>query len=786
MRREAAAMTAFLPKDHCILEKGRMEFRPFGREQNGQMIRDVSGISVRAHLEYLQEVVSQARGPRAGEAVLDKLVELVNERIPDPAYHVTLEFLNNPWNSYSNEFVAFLAEFCVQLSGDSQFPFNMGKEKFLSPIVRTLGRPFTVGQIYKMIPHFGQKFARDSMYFEAGRLTRRSAVLRMFFGPRAHRQYGPYLRACAERVCAAAKGTIAAVPQKVHGKDLAAIRDRRCVGNGDECCEWEVQWTPQTLRPSLWLGSGAALSAMTGLGLTVAYPELVLIERMAFAGIPMLVIWLGSTLWADRQEIQERGRIIQEQLEAAEARHEELREAYLTQEQILVELRRRVNELTTLHQTGFLLGSTLNRETLVTLGFQALCERLQYDHVVVVLYDAARGMTTEIGISGVNGDGGTRLQTWELPVPDSDRDGIEATVLRQGKPVLVANVRDCVQRLGPRYREVLDRLGTQAFIAVPLQVQNRVLGMILANRVTPDSLTLDDVNVLVTLANQMAMALDNASAYAEIEQLYIGLERKVHERTAELQQLNQELAEANRRLKELDRMKSQLLSHCSHELRTPLTSIKGFTENLLYGVVGPLSERQHLYLSRIKANVDRLTRMILDLLDLSRIESGTLRLTWMKVDIPQLLHDVTDHLMVQAQEKHLQLTVRCQENHVYMCGDIDRLHQIFTNLIHNAIKFTPDGGVVRVSTQRIDAERMEIVVTDSGPGIPDEAQERLFEPFVQAHPDHDAANKGLGLGLAIVKQLVELHRGTVRVESTCGKGATFRVSFPLYRDPVHD
>ncbi|RMH33586.1 MAG: GAF domain-containing protein [Nitrospirae bacterium] len=771
-------MTALLPKDRRILEKGRLEFRPFGRERNGDMIRDVSGVSVLAHLEYLQETVGRAQGPEAGEKAVETVVELLNERIADPAYHVTPEFLRNPWNSYSNEFVAFLAEFCAQLSGDPQFPFNMGKEKFLSPIVRTLGRPFTVGQIYKMIPHFGQKFARDSISFEAGRVTRRSAVLRMFFGQRACQQYGSYLRGCAERVCQAAKGTIAAVPQKVHGGHLATIRDRRCVANGDDCCEWEVQWDPRAYHPFVWLGGGLGLSLLTWVGGTSLYPHLSSVEHGVIALLPFVIVWLGVTLWADRQEIRERERIIHEQLEAAESRHEELREAYLAQEHILVELRRRINELTTLHQTGFLLGSTLNREVLVTLGLQALCEGLQYDHAVLVFYDMTRGIMYDARVWG-----GTEDLTGMLRSSDSvmvEEESMESTVLRYGKPVLVNEFSSSPARLHPLYHDLLVNLTAHAFIAVPLKVQNRILGMVIAVRTAPDTLNLDDVNVLVTVANQMAMALDHARAYAEIEQLNIGLEQKVQERTAALQHLNKELEAANRRLKELDTMKSQFLSHCSHELRTPLTSIKGFTENLLHGIVGPLSGRPHLYLSRIKANVDRLTRMIADLLDLSRIESGTLRLVWGTVSVPNLLRDVVGQLFVQAQEKHQQLSLSCSDDTLVVAGDADRLHQVFTNLVYNAIKFTPSGGTIQVVARRAAPAFVEILVSDNGPGISPEAQATLFEPFIQAHLDPELSTKGLGLGLAIVKHLVDQHHGHIAIESEAGKGATFRVSLPAH------
>ena len=144
------------------------------------------------------------------------------------------------------------------------------------------------------------------------------------------------------------------------------------------------------------------------------------------------------------------------------------------------------------------------------------------------------------------------------------------------------------------------------------------------------------------------------------------MEAKVQTRTAELQKANQDLGAANERLQELDRMKSKFLSHCSHELRTPLTSIKGFSENMLQKMVGPLTDRQHLYLTRVIANADRLTRMIADLLDLSRIESGTIRLSQQPVSLTTLLKEATEQLLPLTQKKnqHLHMSLQIGRAHV--------------------------------------------------------------------------------------------------------------------------
>ena len=260
----------------------------------------------------------------------------------------------------------------------------------------------------------------------------------------------------------------------------------------------------------------------------------------------------------------------------------------------------------------------------------------------------------------------------------------------------------------------------------------------------------------------------------------------MQERTSELQTVNSELETAKERLKEFDRLKSQFLSHCSHELRTPLTSIKGFAENLLRGTVGSLSERQELYLTRINANTDRLTRMIADLLDLSRIESGTIRMAWTQVSLPELVREVAEQLQFIAQSKEQNLEVLCPDDSLITIGDRDRLQQIVTNLTQNALKFTPEKGTISIALTRLDSKCIVMGVSDTGPGIPDESLSNLFEPFFQAQQDHDTGVKGLGLGLAIVKNLVDLHKGTITVESTLGEGTTFRVTLPTEQEPQTD
>jgi len=254
---------SLLPKTHRILERPFMEFRPFGKDPQGVPIQNASGIIVQPNIEYLEELFTQKKGPEAAQATLNQLVTLLNERIPDRTYHVTVDFLKNPWNSYSHEFWMYLVEFSVQLTGQETFPFNLGREKFLSPIIQTLGRPFSITQIYRLFPYFIEKFTKNSLKPEVVSVTNGQAVMRLQFSEASAKQFGPYLRGSAERLCQVTKATIAAVPARMFGLPAATIQDICCMADGAPYCEWIFSWQPQG-KPLLgWILGGILLGGLT-------------------------------------------------------------------------------------------------------------------------------------------------------------------------------------------------------------------------------------------------------------------------------------------------------------------------------------------------------------------------------------------------------------------------------------------------------------------------------------------------------------------------------------------
>lgn len=236
-----------------------------------------------------------------------------------------------------------------------------------------------------------------------------------------------------------------------------------------------------------------------------------------------------------------------------------------------------------------------------------------------------------------------------------------------------------------------------------------------------------------------------------------------------------------RRLKDLDRMKTEFVSNVSHELRTPLTAIKGSVDNMLDGIVGTLNDKQTRYLSRIKANADRLARLITDLLDLSKIESGKIDLRPASWPLISVLREVVEALRPMAAQKLIELRVPVLQDEIQVWADRDKVIQILMNLIGNALKFTPVHGEITVSIEDIENEWMKLSIADTGPGIPAEEADKIFDKFYQLEQSGKQKAKGTGLGLAISRALVEMHGGDIWLERDVARGCVFSFTLPAHQ-----
>ncbi|HEY2924149.1 MAG TPA: HD domain-containing phosphohydrolase [Candidatus Eisenbacteria bacterium] len=299
-----------------------------------------------------------------------------------------------------------------------------------------------------------------------------------------------------------------------------------------------------------------------------------------------------------------------------------------------------------------------------------------------------------------------------------------------------------------------------ALVGVPIIVGTSLLGVALLGFRRPLRASVRRRRAILFLADQIGLAVDRIRTHAELEQ-----------KTARLE-------EASASLRRIDEMKSELISVVSHELRTPLTSIKAYTETLLDNVANPSFVMHEKFLCIINEECDRLTRIVNDVLDLSRMDSGRRRLKSETVDLSRLLDEVLPTVEPQLLAKRLSVARAFAPELPPVEADPDLLKQVLVNLVNNAAKFSREGSPIMIHAMAA-GERMQIVVEDHGMGIPPDKLGRVFERFYRVEEGGAERVGGSGLGLAIVKSVVELHGGTVRVESELGKGSRFVVELPL-------
>jgi signal transduction histidine kinase len=325
-------------------------------------------------------------------------------------------------------------------------------------------------------------------------------------------------------------------------------------------------------------------------------------------------------------------------------------------------------------------------------------------------------------------------------------------------------------------RAFLRPFGVYNLSEFPLLHEGRFVGKIsIANK--PGGLSENDVRLVTVFAAQAAVVIQNAHLYRRLQESAAQLEAKVHERTAELEATYRALEVSHARLREVDQLKSDFLGNVSHELRTPLAAVKGYVDNLLDGVAGPLAEKPRHYLGRVRDNADRLGRMVSNLLDLTRIEAGKIELGPQALQVADVVADALDGLRHVADERRVRVTVdlsACPP----VWADPDKVHQVLTNLLANAVKFSPPGGLVSIGAADEGAGLVRFTVRDSGPGIAPDERERVFDKFYQVGRIEGERPPGTGLGLTIARHLVELHGGRIWVEDASDGGAVFAVLLP--------
>ncbi|MBI4778267.1 CHASE2 domain-containing protein [Candidatus Desantisbacteria bacterium] len=243
------------------------------------------------------------------------------------------------------------------------------------------------------------------------------------------------------------------------------------------------------------------------------------------------------------------------------------------------------------------------------------------------------------------------------------------------------------------------------------------------------------------------------------------------------------IAMLTRELKELDELKSDLMSMVAHEFRTPLTSVKGYTSMLLDGDAGTINEKQRKFLDMVNENTDRLINLIENFLDVAKIESGKIGMKMEEFNLNEILIAVSQTFIPIAKKKDIHLHINIPEESLLLKGDKTRLRQVLDNLVNNAVKYTPEQGEVILDAE-IEAGNIRVSVKDTGMGISKEDQKKVFDKFFRTKTARRTEISGTGLGLSIVKSIVEKHGGSIRLESEVGNGSVFTVILPQSFRPI--
>jgi len=322
----------------------------------------------------------------------------------------------------------------------------------------------------------------------------------------------------------------------------------------------------------------------------------------------------------------------------------------------------------------------------------------------------------------------------------------------------------------PFHDYIQRKLGIQSFVLSLVQGKEGILGFVLLGRYIKTEFSEGTREIVEILSAHIAQAVDNIRLFEELYSSKKSLEDKIKERTMDLEKALKEVEKSSR-------LKSEFVSAVSHEFRTPLTSIKGYASLLMQEKFGKMPEDVKLRLERIDQQSDSLVSMINGLLDISRIESGRIEISFQKSNLSEIIKRVGKNLYPQISGKKIELRYGLPEKLIL---DIDRklMERVITNLLSNAVKFTPEGKKI-VITASLSGEEAVVQIKDEGIGIQAEDLDNVFKEFYRTDAAVKKGIQGTGLGLSLVKNIINAHKGNIRVGSKLGEGADFIFTLPV-------
>lgn len=425
---------------------------------------------------------------------------------------------------------------------------------------------------------------------------------------------------------------------------------------------------------------------------------------------------------------------------------------------------KRLASLTNIGKAISIRGST---DELLTAIHNECSRVIEVEYFSIALLDEVNGeLSFELDVRGDKAGPKVRISCTE---------GLNAWVVSNNQPLMIGSNHE---EKTLDVSSVDDGVDTESWLGVPMVARDRVIGIISVQSHRRNAFTHDDRILLMAIANQAAVAIDNANLYRDLEGLTYALEHRVLERTNELR-------EANLRLLAADRSKNQFLANMSHELRTPLNSIIGFSQLLLQNLEELVPARLFGFLGNIRTSGTHLLQLINDILDLSKIDAGKMQLTTQWFALDEVVGSVRSAMSRMASDRSVSIVAEIAELPTLNL-DEGRTKQVLFNLVSNAVKFSAEGGVVRICAFRIGPEdsglgvdSVRIDVIDEGVGIAEDELEKIFDEFYQTDEGRRGRGGGTGLGLALARSFVDLHHGMISAISTPGEGSTFTVVLPV-------